>query len=92
MGLGQNVSDISGSSNSRNSNPVYSEPNLANQFVYDMMLRIPGEGIESANLLERRKSKKGDDTFEKTSSVRNINNNIWKPNETALRGKSAINT
>ena len=51
-------------SNSSNSNPIYSEPNLANQFAYDTMLRIPGEGIESTNLVEGRKSKKGDDTFE----------------------------
>ena len=39
---------------SRNSNPIYSEPNLANQFVYyNMMLRIPGEREEDRNIKER---------------------------------------
>ena len=53
MGLGQNVSNISGSS-SRNSNPIYSEPNLANQFVYyNTMFRIPGEREEDRTIKER---------------------------------------
>ena len=81
MGLGQNISD---------SGHIYSEPNLANQFVYDMMLRIPGERTGNANLLEGKKAKKGDDTFEESNSVRTIDNILWKPKENSSRGKSTI--
>ena len=58
MGLGMNVSNVS-NSNSSVSNPIYSEPNLANQFVYyNTMFRIPGEGTEGTNLSRRKKIKK----------------------------------
>ena len=85
LGLGLNVSDISSGSGSGNaSNSQYQpsyllEPNLANQFAYyyNTMLGIPGEKTESANLLEKRKSKKGEDIFEKISNIRNIINNFW---------------
>ena len=74
MGLGQNVSNISSGSGSNG--PIYSEPNLANQFAYDMMFRIPGERMESADLLEGKKSKEGEETFEESSNVRNIDSKI----------------
>ena len=33
--------------------PIYSEPNLANQFAYDMMFRIPGERANVGTLKEK---------------------------------------
>ena len=87
VGLGLNVRDIINSSSisnnssindiSGNISPLYFEPSLANQFVYDYMIhRIPGEETRSASLLQGGKSKKGNDSFEKTSSVKGISSNI----------------
>ena len=88
IGLGLNVSNISSRSGG---GPMFSEPNLTNQYVYDMMLRIPGKKTEPADLLTEKISKEDEHTFEENTSVKKIDSKIDK-NERYLRKQDRPST
>ena len=74
IGLGLNVSNISSRSGG---GPMFSEPNLTNQYVYDMMLRIPGERPKEGTIKERITKKYGFDvSYADDDNLRRLDKNI----------------